>query len=189
MREIEVRGGRLTVEREGTQVHITAECPDNGDGLYKASAHGACGDFSLGALTQEKGMLRLIRRLPLRVLEQAGCWPITGGEITLVYPFPVKNWIVAERPEQLTDDPVLRGALAGQSLLLCRREDGSFTLAGKFDPCAPFPVPPLFCFARVERIEGVPYVLFTFDQNGIPIFPYRTREEGDNSPVIKPPRR
>ena len=34
----------------------------------------------------------------------------------------------------------------------------------------PFPLPELFCFARVEEIGGEPHIIYAFDRRKAPIF-------------------
>ena len=179
-------GGRLTVETEGTRARILLTRPDDGRGLYKAVLLGeGGGEYPLGTLTPEEGCLRLSRRLAVSALEQAGCWPVAGGRVALAFPFTGGVWVREEHPERLTGDHVLRRVLAGRTMLLRRRSDG-FTLAARFDPCDPYPVPPLFCLGRVERLADGTYVLFDFNRDGIPILVHKTPDEGDTNSVPKP---
>jgi len=43
-----------------------------------------------------------------------------------------------------------------------------FQLAWPWDPEAPFPLPPVFCFARVQSLGDRPYLVFQFQPGGIP---------------------
>ena len=43
-----------------------------------------------------------------------------------------------------------------------------FTLAWPFSCARPFPLPALFCLARVAELEGERYVLFRFGRDGWP---------------------
>lgn len=180
-REFSLTCGRICVEREGTQVRLTAVRPDDGRGLYRAVLHGTRGNLPLGTLAPEGGILRLVRRVPLSALEQAGCWPVTGGEIVLSFLFNDTVWTAEEHPERLFSDPILRRAVTGRRFLLRRRE-GGFTLAARFDPCAPFPIAPLFCFARIACVMGERSALFEFDADGSPVFAYKPRRDGDTMP-------
>lgn len=177
-REFSLACGRVCVEREGTQVRVTAVRPDDGRGLYHAVLRGARGSFPFGTLAPGEGMLRLTRRVAVSTLEQAGCWPVTGGEIVLSFPFDGSRWTAEAHPERLFSDGVLRRSVTGGRFLLRQRE-GGFTLAARFDPCAPFPIPPLFCFGRLGRVKGERAVLFEFDADGLPLFEYKPRGDGD----------
>ena len=69
-------GGTLTLHQDGPRVHMEAERPSDGLGLYKVWLHGNHGGkFLLGTLVPERGQLRLGRTLSVSTLEQAGCWP------------------------------------------------------------------------------------------------------------------
>ena len=46
-----------------------------------------------------------------------------------------------------------------------RRENG-----GRVEPARPWPLPELFCFARVEEIGGEPHIIYAFDRRKAPIF-------------------
>ena len=52
---------------------------------------------------------------------------------------------------------------------LCRRQGRCRLLAL---PCAedgPFPLPELFCFARMQTMEGRRWAVFAFDERGVPV--------------------
>lgn len=176
MSEAEFRlsgGGQLSLKQEGTQVCLSVSRPDDGRGLYKAVICGARGKFVMGALVPEKGVLHLKRRVARTALEQAGCWPVTGGQVVMDFPFTESGWTQEMHPERLVQDEILRRAIGGQCMLISRRSEG-FCLAARFDPHTPFAIPPLFCFAELEQIRGNPYVIFHFNREGIPIFPNKT---------------
>ena len=66
-------GGTLTLHQDGPRVHMEAERPSDGLGLYKVWLHGNHGGkFLLGTLVPERGQLRLGRTLSVSTLEQAG---------------------------------------------------------------------------------------------------------------------
>ena len=48
------------------------------------------------------------------------------------------------------------------------QKKGCFQLAWPWDPEAPFPLPPVFCFARVQSLGDRPYLVFQFQPGGIP---------------------
>lgn len=179
--EIQLRGGgKLTLREEGMLVQLQAARPDDGRGLYKVWVHGPGGRLLLGTLVPEGGGLCLRRRLSRGELERSGCWPVTGGETVLAFSFECGKWLREERPERLVKDVVLRQALQGQTMLLRRGEDG-FCLAAPFDTERPFPLTPLFCLSKTERVEGGSRVIFRFDKEGNPVMPHNGRQSGENS--------
>lgn len=173
-------GGRLTLREEGTLVQVQAARPNDGRGLYKVWLQGPGGRLLLGTLVPEQGELRLRRRLRRGELERQGCWPVTGGETVLAFAFERGTWLQEERPERLVKDVVLRQALRGQTMLL-RRGEGGFWLAAPFDTRRPFPLTPLFCLAKSERVEGRSHVVFFFDREGNPVLPHNGSNTGENS--------
>ena len=54
--------------------------------------------------------------------------------------------------------------------VLTRVEGGRRYAAAPYDPARPFPLPSLFCFARIRRIGGQDYAVFAFDAQGRPVF-------------------
>ena len=75
-----------------------------------------------------------------------------------------------ERPEALFRSRWLREQLWGLSGLLTRSGDGRRYVAAPYDAGRPFPLPALFCFARVVRIGGRMYAVFAFDKGEQPVF-------------------
>lgn len=111
-------GGTLSLEEEGLRVHLRAVCPDDGRGLYKVWVRGRGGSLLLGTLTPENGRLALSRTLSRSTLGQAGCWPVTGGNTVLVFPFTEQSeegepWRPEPDPARLCRDPLLRALLRG----------------------------------------------------------------------------
>lgn len=56
------------------------------------------------------------------------------------------------------------------SRALHRESGGRLELALPYSPARPWPLPELFCFARVEEIGGAPHVVYAFDDRKRPIF-------------------
>lgn len=176
-------GGRLYVRQEGMLVCMEAARPNDGRGLYKVWIRGATGRLLIGTLAPEGGGLRLRRRLSRTELERSGCWPVTGGEVILTFAFDrsrPSSWTRTDHPERLVHDEVLARSVRGHTMLLRRNANG-FCLAARFDPDHPFPVTPLFCLTRVERLDGVYHLLFEFDVHGNPILPHNQPHCGENS--------
>ena len=169
-------GGKLTLREEGGVVQLQVQRPDDRRGLYKVWICGTVGRLLLGTLVPEGGELRLHRRLSRGQLEREGCWPVAGGEVVLAFPFGQEGWQREEHPERLVKDAVLRQALRGQTMLLCRGKTG-FLLSAPFDTGRPFPLTPLFCLARVERGRAI----FSFDGEGKPLVPNKRGKNGETN--------
>ena len=56
------------------------------------------------------------------------------------------------------------------SRALRRENGGRVELALPYSPARPWPLPELFCFARVEEIGGEPHIIYAFDRRKAPIF-------------------
>ena len=154
------------MREQGPRAVIEVWRPDDGSGLYKASLTGPGGRYLLGTLMPEGGRLFLRRTPSIDSLRRQGVWPVTGVEEILTCSFQ-------ERPPAIEwEDPVLRRSAASLPPHTVRREDGGFSLRFPFDPRAPFPLVPAFCFARLEGGR----LVFSFRKGGIPRF-----EEKNNS--------
>lgn len=168
-------GGVLTMRREGPRVHMQAERPEDGRGLYKVWLHGdQGGKLLLGTLAPEKDALRLSRTLSVSALERAGCWPHFRVEAPLAFPFstqPLGRWYCEQHPERMVADPLLRERLRGA--MLCRREGDTFSLSAPFRTDRPVRLPALFCLGRLERREGQLHLVWDFDGQGNPVSPHK----------------
>lgn len=176
--------GRLTLREEGSLVRLEAERPDDRKGLYKVWLCGWEGKYLLGTLVPDRGRLYLCRRVSRSALEWAGCWPVIGGECVMAFAFQQGECSVPWKPVGdrlgLIKEPVLRKLAQEAGVLYQKRKDG-FCLAGRLDSGAPFPIPPLFCFAHVGELRGRRFVFFEFDGDGMPVLPHNEDENGKNS--------
>ena len=165
--------GWLTVAETGDRAVCTAQLPADGRGLYKCWLIGPEGKALVGTFVPEGGVLKLSRILPVAQLRSCGAWPPQGAEAAMAFSFSEQRpavpagWRCEPDPARLMGEPLLARA-AGERSALCRREEGGFWLAYPFDPGKPFPLTPLFCFARLERLEGRDYVVFPFRSGGCP---------------------
>jgi hypothetical protein len=169
-------GGTLSLEEEGIRVRLRAVRGDDGRGLYKAWVRGRGGSLLLGTLTPEQGRLTLSRTLSRSMLEQAGCWPVTGGNTVLVFPFADQpeegeTWRPEPDPARLCADPLLRALLRGRAGFFSGQEGDTRLLAAPFSPQKEFPLPVLFCLAQVEERAGHLWLVWRFDRSGIPAIP------------------
>ena len=166
--------GWLEVREEGGRAVCAARLPDDGRGLYRCWLLGSAGKVPLGPFLPEGGELRLSRTLEIPALARQGVWPPVGGEAALTWAArparrtgPPPGWTWEPRPAALLGEPLLREA-AGERGALLRREGGGFSLAWPFRPDEPFPLTPLFCFARVEELAGAPHLMIPFRPGGCP---------------------
>lgn len=159
-----------SVTEHPESVTFSVTRPADGRGLYRAYAVGPGGKWPLGTLTPEEKRLTLTKTLGKALLREKGCWPILRVECCLVFPF-------TERPSAdifdrlFRRDPILRASLLrGEKPCYIKRFDG-FDLRYPFRVDAPFPLLPLFCFAKVEWIFGERVLTFTFDIQELPRMP------------------
>ena len=95
---------------------------------------------------------------------------------------PSAQWRPAEELSGFIQERELVQTIQKAALLYKRWNDG-ICLAGWFDSSAPFPIPALFCLARVGELYGKPYVFFAFDSGGMPVFPHKPEEAGENRTI------
>lgn len=156
-------------EQEG-RVTFTVTRPADDKGLYKVYAVGPGGKCLLGSLIPEGKQLVLTKTLRRNLLAGQGCWPILRLECCLAYPFTNSN-SAPPSAHLFPTDPLLRRSLCrGAKPCYCKTSNG-FILRYPFRCDAPFPLLPLFCFARVEAVCGEKVVTFTFDSAGHPSLP------------------
>ena len=173
-------GGTLTLHREGNQIHMEARRPEDGQGLYKVwLTNRAGGRLLLGTLAPEGEGLALRRTLSVSELERAGCWPLEGVQAPLAFPFSAaERWYCEQRPQDLVCDAVLKEQIKGP--MLCRREREGFSLAVPLRTDAPVTLNALICLAKVERLEGRPHLVWSFDREGRPKALHNERGSGQN---------
>ena len=167
--------GWLTVQVQQGRANCKGELPDDKKGLYKGWLTGPYGRALLGTFVPEGGALKLARTVSVAELERQGAWPPRGGEAVLAYSFQTERpsrtvppgWSWVEHPARLMGEPLLAQAAGGGGALL-RREEGGFLLAYPFRPDRPFPLTPLFCFARIQELDGKRYAAFPFRPGGCP---------------------
>ena len=166
-------GGALRVWTEGLRVRAEARRPDDGLGLYKAYLKGPGGELLLGTMAPEGGELRIRRTFSQDELHRRGAWPVTGGAARLYLLFqgerPPAGWEQVEGSGPPLGEAALRQGAAALGRVLCRRQSGRLQVAVPFRTDRPFPLPALFCLARLGELEGRPHLFFLFDAGGWPL--------------------
>ena len=122
-------------------------------GLYRVYARGRRGELLLGVW--EGGVLR-------RRFSRALTGPIGPVERGCVRSSRVEEWRPAPA-ERFPGWPAAGG--------LCRPSGEGWELALPFDGNGPFPIPALFCLARIATVAGRPCAVFRFDGTGWPVLP------------------
>ena len=134
--------------------------------------------MQLGTLAPEQGELRLRRRISRGQLEQAGCWPVGKVQVRMAFAFAQKRaWYCEGRPGLRVEDELLRRLL--RRPMLCRDTRDGFQLAAPFAADGPVTLNTLLCLARVERVEGRPHLIWSFDRKGRPRLAGSSRQHGD----------
>ena len=159
--------GELTVEQEGLYARFSARCPLP-EGLWCAWAVGDRGELRLGVLEPEGGQGVIRRRFSRQFTAPLG--RLLRGEIRPAGTKSPETWEAVSAPEELFQAPWLRRRLKGTAGALTRTEGTLRHLALPYDKRKPFPLPTLFCFARLREIGGRPYVVYRFDEGERPAF-------------------
>ena len=162
------RAGTVRLTEEPGRVRAELRCRRDLSGLFRSFLLGAAGELPLGVLAPEGESLTLRRVLSAR--EVAALGPIRRGEMRLSFSFRREaEWRRLEEGERPLPRESPAAALEGTRGALWRERRGHGQLAVPFDSRRPFPLPALFCFARVDRIGGELYAVFTFDAGGSPV--------------------
>lgn len=158
--------GALTVTDCGMYADYRAVCRTAGSGLLRAYLVGERSEMLLGVLAPEGGAFTIGRRFSRRETENLGriirCEARRNGQ---------QAWECASAPEQLLSNPFFSHMLQGLSGVLSRREGERRLIAIPWNPTKPFPMTPLFCFAKICRMEDMGYVVFAFDGKERPLMP------------------
>ena len=89
------------------------------------------------------------------------------GELRPAHPAEPGDWLPAAG--ELFRSPWLREQLQNAAGVLTRQAAGRRYVALPYDAGRPFPLPALFCLARVCRIGGRDYVVYAFDSGERPV--------------------
>lgn len=159
--------GELTVVEEGLYRSFQAQCRRLGPEVFRLYAVGTAGRLRLGIPEPKGGLLLLCRKLSAR--EAAAAGPLLRGELRPCGAEDDEVWQPVSNPEQLFRNAFFKERLRGVQGALSRREDGVRCMALPYSERRPFPLVPLFCFARIRWIGGQMYAVFCFDQDENPL--------------------
>lgn len=161
--------GELTTEQEALYTWFTARCRLPEEGLWCAWAVGDLGELRLGVLEPEgeRGVIR--RRFSRRMTAPLG--QLLRGELRPAMERAAQEkWGPAPEPGNLFHASWLRQRMRGLQGALTRTEGGCRYVALPYDEEKRFPVTTLFCFARIQCIDGGTYVVYAFDAQESPVF-------------------
>lgn len=159
--------GELTAEREALYTWFEARCRLPEKGLWCAWAVGDRGELRLGVLEPCGDRAAIRRRFSDRLTGPVG--RLQWGEVRPAHPAEPGDWLPAAGAGDLFRSPWLRERLQNTAGVLTRQAAGRRYVALPYDAGRPFPLPALFCLARVCRIGGRDYVVYAFDSGERPV--------------------
>ncbi len=172
-----------TAKEQNGKLMISVTRPMDDRGLYRAYAIGPGGSRCLlGALTPGGGCLSLRRTLSVDALRQRGCYPVRSVETALAYSFSAPapappGWSAPPKALPWPDDILRAAYAAAPQRPFYQEEADGFSLAFPFRGAGPFPLPALFCFARLVPLRQQSCWLFAFDREGRPRLPAHNSPE------------
>ena len=157
--------GTVTLTEQGARTQVEVSCRRDNAGLFRAYLLCGKGEYPLGVL-EPQGDRAVIRRRFSRAMTAPVGKPVRGE----VRPAGGSGvWEEVAAPDTLFRTPWLRQQLRGVSGAMTGKQGNNRLLALPYDPAKPFPLPPLFCLARVRMIRGKPYVVYAFDEKEWPV--------------------
>ena len=157
--------GELMVEAEPLYSTFEVRCRLPQQGLWCAWLVGECGELRLGVLEPQGDTAVLRRRFsnrmtaPLGRLRRGELRPVASGET---------EWKPIEGEVFRTS--WLRQRLKEKKDVLFRQTGSRRWIAIPYDGKTPFPLPAVFCFAAIRRIQGEEHAVFAFDEEEWPVF-------------------
>ena len=160
------RVGDLSVERDGLYLCVSAQArlPEN---LWCIWLLGEQGEIRLGVPEPKNGTHTLCRRISARSAAPLG--KLLRGEARLLRR-QTEGWEQIQDPGRMFCPSSIRREAERCSGGLTRQEGTVRCLALPYGAKQPFPMVSLFCFARIYRINGREYAVFSFDGRGQPLF-------------------
>ncbi len=159
----EIPMGRICWQSMGIRTLLQAEMPLQ-DGIFRAYAAGQQGRCLIGVMEPQDGVLRAKRILSRAEWEALGV--LQRGELEMALQ---EDWqTLSQASDFFHTSYWKRCCPPGKALW--RNQGGLRLLALPYIHNGPFPLPELFCFARLSTIEGGKYVVFAFDLREFPTF-------------------
>ncbi len=145
--------GTVRAEMETGETLFTVAAPRLTQGLWRITLQGTEGEVLLGVT--ETGTLH--RRLSRQLLSRAGQLRTARAEKG------GGGWHAPGQGE-------IPGRLALPTGALCCRRGRGYLLALPWEEGRPFPMVELFCLARLRRMEGRSWAVFTINEAGEPVW-------------------
>lgn len=158
--------GELTVEVESLYSCFAVQCRLPWPGLWCVWLVGEKGELRLGVPEPQGDGAYIRRRFSNRMTAPLG--RLLRGELRPAASAEAAPWEPAACESFRT--PWLRQRLQKTSGVLTRQSGRCRFLAVPYDEKRPFPLSPLFCFARIRQIAGEMYAIFAFDGAEWPVF-------------------
>lgn len=160
--------GNANVERKDGRAEINVSMTDPADGLYRATLTGEHGTLPLGVMEPHHGVLLLRRRPYLRDVECLG--KLKNVQVSRSFSFHRSEvWKTADHTSELVRSDFLKKRLGQCHSIRWKKNGDSLCLALPLSEDAPFPLEALFCFARIEFVEGRRCAVYTFDKEEKPL--------------------
>lgn len=159
--------GEMMIEQEQLYTWFDIHWTKPDAGIWCAWAIGTDGELRVGVMEPQGQQAVIRRRFSDRMAAPIG--KLLRGEIRPIGETQV-SWEKVENPSKVLRTPWLRQSLNGKQKLLYRRGQSYLYLAVPYQPRQPFPLTPLFCFAKLRQINGDRYLQFIFDEKEHPTF-------------------
>ena len=148
--------GELVSRQSGQETCFSVRGSLLQEGLLSVWAVGEHGELRLGLPQQQGSGIVLDKCFSRRMTEPLG--RLLHGELRAAGKTLTKtNW----KP---VDAGAFRTVWLSHQLRRCAgarwaTEGGGYLVAIPYEPCKPFPLMPMFCFVRLQRIGGQPYLV------------------------------
>ena len=158
--------GELRAEQEGLYTWFSAHCPPM-EGIWCVFLLGERGTLRLGVLEPAGGNLTISRRISQQAQKPLG--KLLRAELRKVG--QEGDWEPLKQVNTALKTPWITGKLQGVKGILKREEGCLLLLAIPYDCGQPFPLTPLFCFAKPIELAGGSFLQFAFNEREEPVFP------------------
>ncbi len=158
--------GEMTVRQEGLYFHFCSQISFRGTEIPRIYLKGGKGELLLGVAEPAGGAYVLRRSLAAGNIEKLG--PLHCGEVRVKRESTGRWQALGQEEVRLCQKfclhlPVMQSGL-------CRPLGEGREIAFPYSERRAFPMPGLFTLARIERIGGQEYAVFSFAKSGMPFF-------------------